>query len=117
MLQPKTAKKYIEPVEEIADDFCDRIRVIRDANYETPSDFSNEMNKWALESIACIGLDTRLGLMAGDLEKDSDAQKMIQSVHDFFTYSYELEVMPSIWKYYKTPAFKQLIKSLHVMTE
>lgn len=40
-----------------------------------------------------------------------------QSVHDFFTLTYDLEVMFSIWKYYKTPPFKQLIKSLHVLTE
>lgn len=77
MLQPKTAKKYIAPVEQIADEFCQRIRAIRDAKDETPPDFSNEMNKWALESIACIGMDTRLGLL-GDIEKDSDAQRMIQ---------------------------------------
>lgn len=77
MLQPKTAKKYIEPVEQIVEEFCQRIRSIRDANNETPPDFANEMNKWALESIACIGMDTRLGLL-GDIDKDSDAQRMIQ---------------------------------------
>lgn len=138
-MQPKTVKKYIEPVEQIADDFCARIRSIRDGETnETPPDFGNEMNKWALESIACIGMDTRLGLL-GDIEKNSDAQRMIQvsellqvyllvsfisiglsilqSVHDFFNLSYELEVMPSVWKYVKTPPFKQLIKSLHVLTE
>lgn len=116
MLQPKTAKKYIEPVEEIAEEFVARIRSIRDEKNETPAGFSNEMNKWALESIACIGLETRLGLL-GEIDKDSDGQRMIQSVHDFFSLSYELEVMPSIWKYYKTPTFKKLIQALHVMTE
>lgn len=77
MLQPKTAKKYIEPVEQISDEFIQRVRAIRDGNDETPADFSNEMNKWALESIACIGLETRLGLL-GEIEKDSDGQRMIQ---------------------------------------
>ena len=77
MLQPKVAKNYITPVEDIAEEFCGRIRSIRDASNETPPDFGNEMNKWALESIAYIGMDTRLGLL-GDIEKDSDGQKMIQ---------------------------------------
>lgn len=77
MLQPKTVKKYIDPVAEIVDEFIDRIRAIRDPNDEMPGDFTNEMNKWALESIATIGLDQRLGLL-GEIPKDSDAQKLIE---------------------------------------
>lgn len=82
MLQPKTAKKYIEPVEEIAEDFIERIRSIRDEKDEVPAEFSNEMNKWALESIARIGLETRLGLL-GEIPKDSDGQKLIQVNYSF----------------------------------
>lgn len=117
MLQPKTVKKYIDPVERIADEFIERIRSIRDSNQEVPADFSNEMNKWALESIACIGLDQRLGLIGGDIGADSDAQKLIQAVHDFINLSFELEIMPSIWKYYKTDTFKKMMQTLHTMTK
>ena len=45
MLQPKVAKNYITSVEDIAEEFCGRIRSIRDASNETPPDFGNEMNK------------------------------------------------------------------------
>lgn len=117
MLQPKTVKTYIKPVEEVAEDFIERIKLIRDdTTNEVPENFQNEMNKWALETIGCIALDTRLGVL-GDLQKDSDPQKLIQCVHDFLYLSYELDILPSIWRYYKTPKFNQLMTTLNTMTE
>ena len=77
MMQPKTVQRYIPTVDRIATDFVNRIRDIRDEKNEVPADFGNEMNKWALESIAYIALDQRLGLLT-DLDPDSDGQKLIQ---------------------------------------
>lgn len=116
MLQPKTVKTYITPVDEVAIDFVKRIKSIRDDKNEVPAEFQNEMNKWALETVGCMALDARLGVL-GNLEKDSDAQKLIQCVHDFFHLEFELDVLPSIWRYYKTPKFNKLMATLNTMTE
>lgn len=116
MLQPKTVKTYIKPVDEVARDFIERIKSIRDGKDEMPADFQNEMNKWALETVGVIALDTRLGVL-GQLDKDSDAQKLIQCVHDFFQLEYELDCVPSIWRYYKTPKFNRMMATLNTMTE
>lgn len=106
----------MQPVDEVVRDFMERIKSIRDNKNEVPADFQNEMNKWALETVGVIALDTRLGVL-GDIPKDSDAQKLIQCVHDLFQLEYELDALPSIWRYYKTPKFNQMMKTLNTMTE
>lgn len=40
-----------------------RIRKIRDNDNETPDNFFETVNEWALESISLIALDPRLGVM------------------------------------------------------
>lgn len=49
MLQPTTAKKYITPLNDITNDFMERLHEMRDANNELPDDFLHELYKWALE--------------------------------------------------------------------
>lgn len=77
MMQPKTVGRYAGMVDTIAEDFIARIRSIRDDKREVPGDFGNEMNKWALESVAYIAMDQRLGLLT-DTDPESAGQKLIQ---------------------------------------
>lgn len=79
MMQPKTVKSYVPTVQTIADEFVQRIRSIRDDRVEVPADFSNELNKWALESISYIALDQRLNLLT-DTNPDSDGQRLIMVI-------------------------------------
>ena len=44
---------YLPALGDIAEEFVDRIRLIRQANNEMKPDFINEMYRWALE---CINL-------------------------------------------------------------
>lgn len=86
-MQPKTVKSYVPTVQTIADEMVERIRLIRDENLEVPADFSNELNKWALESISYIALDQRLNLLT-NIDKDSDGQRLI-TVKETGIYSFE----------------------------
>lgn len=54
-----------------------RISQKLDAKNETPANFNDLLNQWSLESIACITLNRRLGLLKGD-SRDENAQKLIQ---------------------------------------
>lgn len=137
MMQPRVAKQYITPVEEVSDEFIQklafkslylylfflhsllifRLLKLRDSNNELPDNVCNEFNKWALESIARIALDTRLGCLRDDVTADSDPQKMINAVDAFFELTYKLEIMPSIWKYVKTPKYYKLVDALETMTK
>lgn len=57
----------------------DRMRKVRDDKLETPANFSDLLNQWSLESITCITLDRRLGLMK-ESNKDPNAVKLIKVI-------------------------------------
>ena len=77
LLQSKIVKFYIPSIQQIADEFVEKIRRIRDENLEVPADFSNEMKKWTLESISYIALDQRLNLINNE-DPHSDGQRLIK---------------------------------------
>lgn len=50
ILQLSTVRGYLEPLEQITDDFLQRCTdQLLDANSELPEDFDNEIHKWSLE--------------------------------------------------------------------
>nr|CAD7435857.1 unnamed protein product [Timema monikensis] len=49
ILQPRTVRKYIQPIEEVTSHFINRMCEMKDHNQEMPSDFDNEIHKWSLE--------------------------------------------------------------------
>lgn len=64
MLQPKIVKMYIEKVDQVAIEFIDKIKQIRNKDtHEMTDNFGHDLNCWALESIGVIALDQRLGLL------------------------------------------------------
>lgn len=118
MLKPATVNAYVPMVDEIAVEFCDRIKTLRDDKNELPANFMYELNKWALESIASIALDKRLHILDGKKEdRNSRESQLIKAVDDFFTLSFELEMLPSLWRYMPTPKFNELMKVFDIMTE
>ncbi|XP_055371511.1 cytochrome P450 CYP12A2-like [Condylostylus longicornis] len=117
MMQPKTVRIYVPRMDTTTTKFIERIRKIRDPDtLELPNNFETEINKWALEQICLVGLDTEIGLI-GNEETDSDAQKLIDAVNIIFGMVEELEFRPSLWKYYKTPKYKKIMKAYDVLTE
>lgn len=76
MMQPKTVKTYIDPIDEVAQDFVKKIKSMRDSCNQMPNDFQNELNQWALESIGIIALDLRLGVMS--INKSPEAETIFK---------------------------------------
>lgn len=78
MLQPKVVRMYLEKVDQVAWDFIDRIRKLRNTETnEMSNKFGYELNKWALESIGVIALDERLGTLSDD---SPDGQRIIEVI-------------------------------------
>ncbi|KAG8221872.1 hypothetical protein J437_LFUL003248 [Ladona fulva] len=117
MLQPRVSKQYIKPIAAVAQEFVEKMKTLRNDKQEMPDDFINELFKWSLESIAFIALDKRLGCLAPNLPEDSEPQRMIHAVGDFFDNIFALEVGPPIWKVYPTAAWKKFVKALDVFLE
>ncbi|KAF6217028.1 hypothetical protein GE061_001381 [Apolygus lucorum] len=109
MLQPRTAKLYVGPIEETADEFVNRISEIRDSSNTVPEDFLNEIHKWSLESIARVALDIKLGCLK---EPSAETQELIDSINTFFKSVVVLELKVPFWKLVSTPTWKKFITSL-----
>ncbi|PNF13667.1 hypothetical protein B7P43_G16772 [Cryptotermes secundus] len=117
MMQPKSTKLYVTPIDSVANDFLKRIRLIRDENLEMPDDFGNELCKWGFESIVYIALDTRLGCLDADLAPDSEPQKMINYIQVQFDCLHKMEINFPMWKYVSTPTWRKFVKVSDKFTE
>lgn len=80
LLPPKSVQLHIPKVDEIAMEFMSHIDGILDDNNETPDDFLDCLNRWSLESVGCIALDTRLGVM-GNKRQDLRAERMTKVIN------------------------------------
>lgn len=77
-----------------------RMKKTRDTQNETPEDFLEFLNQWALESIGLITLDKRLGVM-----ENPDSSEVNHLLKEVIKFSYEHDILPSIWRMYKTKKF------------
>uniref|UniRef100_A0A1Q3FMB7 Putative cytochrome p450 12a4 mitochondrial n=1 Tax=Culex tarsalis TaxID=7177 RepID=A0A1Q3FMB7_CULTA len=114
MMQPKTVRLYVDKLDEIAREFMGIISEIRDEKNEMPADFSQWLNRWALETVGVLALDTRLGVLGKDLS--ADTKSIMTNIREFVKLSFQLDILPSIWRYYKTPAFKRLMTVFDELT-
>uniref|UniRef100_A0A182IJQ1 Uncharacterized protein n=1 Tax=Anopheles atroparvus TaxID=41427 RepID=A0A182IJQ1_ANOAO len=107
LMQPKTIKLYVDQVDEVAREFMSIVSELRDSKSELPVDFDQWLNRWALETMGVLALDTRFGVLKK--EQSEEAKQIIGLVRDVFDLMYKLEVEVSFWKYFKTPTFKKLM--------
>lgn len=115
MMQPRATKVYVPKIDDISMDFIRKIESLKDSNNQLSDDFLPLLKKWALESVCYISMDVRIGLLG---EKENpEADKFVKTLIRFFEYTYQLDMLPSIWKYYKTPLFKKSMKNNDDMTE
>lgn len=82
---------------------------LRDDQSEMPKNFADYVNAWSLESVTAIALEKRLGVMSENTAEDK-AKELIKLIREFFVQSVEFEGKLSVWKYYETKSFKQLME-------
>lgn len=134
MLKPKIIKLYAPGLVEIADELVTRyengsthkykidfpllewiivyyrITKLKDEGDFLDNNFDQEITKWSLESVALVGLGSRLGCLSDDLTNDHPASKLMKCAKDMLDLAFKLEFMPSPWRYISTPAYKKIIK-------
>ncbi|XP_053692438.1 probable cytochrome P450 12a5, mitochondrial [Sabethes cyaneus] len=115
MMQPKTVKLYIDKVDGIAREFMEIMKNIRDEKNELPADFDQWLNRWALETIGILAMDTRLGVL--QRTPSDEAEHIVKNVRRFFELTYQLDFLPSTWRYIKTRKFKELMNILDELNE
>ncbi|XP_049534811.1 probable cytochrome P450 12a5, mitochondrial isoform X1 [Anopheles darlingi] len=115
MMQPKTMRLYVDKVDEVAREFLEIVAGLRDSKQELPGDFDQWINRWALETMGVLALDTRFGVLKTD--QTEEAKKILALVRNIFDLSYQLDILPSMWKYYKTPTFNNLMTTFDELTD
>jgi len=100
MLRPKSTHGYIPVLERIAEDFlAAKVIALRDSGGMVPEDFLQELYKWALESVAVLALNTRLGCLEPDLPKGSEQETLIKAVGNMFLLNGKLDDGMQLWRY------------------
>lgn len=117
MMQPRNVTQYVEPIDNVAQDFVNRMKAIRTADGRMPPDYAKELAKWSLESISYVALDTRMGLLEGTPDPASDAVVMMEAITGLFDSIYELDVKPSVWKWVSTPTYRKFVDEMNVFTD
>lgn len=115
MMQPKTVNLYVGDIDKVAQDFIAVTKKYRDAKNETPADYGQFVQRFALEAVATIALETRLNVL--EPSKENKGSKLAKAVDKVFYLSYQLDVLPSVWKYVSTPTYREQMKNLDIMTE
>ncbi|EAA12388.2 AGAP008022-PA [Anopheles gambiae str. PEST] len=116
MMQPKIIRLYVDQVDAVAREFMTIVAELRDAKCEVPADFNQWLNRWALETMGVLALDTRLGVLRP--EQTTGAKAIISLVQKIFDLMYRLEFEPEyvLWKYFQTPSLKLLMQELDNLT-
>ncbi|KAL0111384.1 hypothetical protein PUN28_012938 [Cardiocondyla obscurior] len=117
VLQPKTVRKYITPIEVVTEDFIKRIVEIKRDDDELPGDFDNEIHKWALECIGRVALDVRLGCLGDTLSSDSEPQKIIDAAKFALRNVASLELKAPYWRYIPTPLWSRYVRNMNYFIE
>ncbi|XP_055847827.1 cytochrome P450 CYP12A2-like isoform X2 [Episyrphus balteatus] len=116
MLNPKIIKFYIPRIDNIVQEFVEKIKSIRDPNtFEVPDNFANNISYWAMESTCMIALDTQLGLI-NHAEKNPEAKEVIDISQQSFELICELTFEPSLWKIIPTTKYKKFIENFDKVT-
>jgi len=74
MMRPKSALRYAKDLDEIADEFItEKILTARHPQTsQVGEQFLEDLYKWALESVTCLALNTRLGCLKSGLDDNSE---------------------------------------------
>lgn len=108
---------YLQPMQRVNQQFIQRIREIRDKNTEeVPSDFLNEINRLTFESIAVVALNRELGLIR-NADMSPEAVKLFSNLQIFMQSFYELNIMPSLYKYVTTPTYRRFSRAMDEIFE
>ncbi|KAF4523551.1 hypothetical protein B566_EDAN011999 [Ephemera danica] len=117
MMQPRNVRKYNTCIDEIAQEFVNKIPAMLNQNGETSFNFIKELQKWALESISMIALDTRLGCLETNLDPESEPYRLINASMDVFDLLFHLDAKFQLWKYVTTPTWRRFVQANDVFVE
>ncbi|XP_013186889.2 cytochrome P450 CYP12A2 [Amyelois transitella] len=117
LLKIKLIKLYAPVLDEIADEMVDRLIRLQKEDGYFKENWDKEITKYSLESVAYVGLGSRLGCLKDGLGDDHPSRQLIQCAKDIISLSFMLELFPSLWKIFPSPTYKKLVKTFDLQWE
>lgn len=114
LLQLKHTNSYSSLALTISEEFVEHIRGIKEKNGSVKN-FSDEVYKWALESIAAIALDTRLGCLKEEI--DPKALIMIEMVQKILKGNKALDSGLRLWEIFPSKDFDKFFSNYQTFTQ
>ncbi|CAL4105879.1 unnamed protein product [Meganyctiphanes norvegica] len=102
--KPQTIATYIPKMDDIGKEFVERMAKLRNENNELPDDFIKELYKWALEIMALVSLNKRIG----GFEGSEDSKKLTEAADKIMANIAECEYGDKSWRHTPTAAFNTL---------
>ncbi|XP_075234663.1 putative cytochrome P450 301a1, mitochondrial [Lycorma delicatula] len=117
VLRPQAVKQYIQPIEQVTNEFIERMEQTLDDINELPDDFDNEIHKWSLECIGRVALDVRLGCLDPNLSPDMEPHKIINAAKFALRNIALLELKFPFWRYIPTPLWSRYVNNMDYFIE
>uniref|UniRef100_A0A336M4C2 CSON005232 protein n=1 Tax=Culicoides sonorensis TaxID=179676 RepID=A0A336M4C2_CULSO len=103
MMQPNAVNTYIPKIDELTQELIKIVSKIRDENGETSPEFEKYINRWVVDSAGYMAFDMEIGALRKT--HGSNADELIETVEKATHLIYQLDLLPSIWRFYKTKKF------------
>ena len=114
MMRPKSAMHYIEPLEQVVEEFFEYVdrELAATPDKATIENFTPDLYKYALEAIVMIALDRKLGAFEENLTEET--AEMIRHVKSMFEALGEVQLGIPVHKISPilSPSFRRLCKHL-----
>lgn len=108
-INPTNNKLFLPKIMNINNEFVKLIKEIRNPKtFEAPDDFILEIKRWTLRNILGIALDGDFGIK----RDDSKVLQLLKDISKTTELSFELDVIPPVWKFVSTPNSKAMISVL-----
>lgn len=111
MLKPKLVKLYAPGLDEIAVEMVEKLSKLKDQGDYLKHNLDIELTKWSLESVALVGLGTRLGSLKDGLPDDHPSRLLMKCSKDIMDLIYKLELLPSFLQIFTKSTFNKVINT------
>ncbi|XP_076252768.1 cytochrome P450 CYP12A2-like isoform X2 [Rhynchophorus ferrugineus] len=107
-----SVNRYAKPMNEICDEFVERVLNIRNLQDEVPKNFKDEILKWCLESMCAVTLNRKFGFLdTTGLSTTSDPGRILDGVNGATEAIRKCEFGFHLWKFVETPAWRSLVRN------
>lgn len=113
MMKPTIVKQYGPKIDRVAQDCIGTLRKYRDPSASL--NLTTFMQRYILEALGVIILDTRLNVL--DLHSANRGVELWTVMSRVFDLTYELDILPSLWKYVTTPKLRELLRAVNRRAE